>query len=304
MNRSRGCVLLTVALTMVTSLGCQRQLPPDRPANMASAMEIRKGFAKVGASSSSASVAPSQKPTGWATLRGTFKFEGTAPQRAALTVNKDVDVCAPGGRQVLSEALVVADDGGIKDVVIFVSQDLPNDDAWLHPAAKPGKTDTVVFDQKQCLFLTHVLAMQATQKLEILNSDPVGHNTNMSPERNSSFNSTIPVGGQAIYQPDSEERQPFSVTCSIHPWMQAWIITRNNSYFAVTHPDGSFEIPNLPSGVDLEFRIWQEKSRFVSSAMINGKPQDLPKGRLNWKLSATNESQNELDIRIPASVFQ
>lgn len=298
--------ILSLVLLSVTigAAGCQRQLPPDRPASAANVKTIRDGFATAGSSSASASDKPRQQPTGWATLRGVFRIEGSAPQRTALTVNKDAEICAPGGRQVLSEALVVAPEGGIKDVVIFVSEDLPNEEAWMHPSAKPGKTDLVVFDQKNCVFLSHVLALQTTQKLQILNSDPVGHNTNMSPERNSSFNSSIPVGGQAIYQPDSEERQPFSVACSIHPWMQAWILTRNNSYFAVTQSDGSFEIPNLPSGVDLEFRVWQEKGKFIPAAAINGKQQKLPKGRLTWKLSSTEESQNQLDIRIAASAFQ
>jgi hypothetical protein len=109
----------------------------------------------------------------------------------------------------------------------------------------------------------------------------------MSPDRNSSFNSTIPVGGRAAYQPRIQERQPFPATCSIHPWMQAWIIARDNSYFAVSAPDGSLE-----------------KTRFVPAATVNGKPQKLPKGKLVCRLSPTDDAQNQLDVRLDAAMFQ
>ena len=206
------------------------------------AQQLRASFAHVASRPAQASAQSAQQPTGWATLRGRITIDGQAPSRQPLAVNKDTDVCAPGGKSVLSEAVVVAADGGIKDVLIFLQSDIPDQEPWTHASAQPGKSGLIDFDQEHCVFLTHVLAMQTTQTLNILNSDPVGHNTNMSPDRNTSFNSTIPVGGRGVYQPRTEERQPFPVTCSIHPWMQAWIIARDNSYFAVTKPDGSFEI--------------------------------------------------------------
>jgi hypothetical protein len=67
-------------------------------------------------------------------------------------------------------------------------------DSWVHEVAK-GSTEEAQFDQKACMFLTHVAAYQTTQRIKVLNSDPVGHNTNMEPRRNVSMNQTIPVGG-------------------------------------------------------------------------------------------------------------
>ena len=92
---------MMIAAASFATFGCQRQLPPDRPANLANAEAIRQGFAKAGASSSSAGDKARQEPKGWATLRGAFKLDGTAPERAALTVNKDSEICAPAGRKVL-----------------------------------------------------------------------------------------------------------------------------------------------------------------------------------------------------------
>ena len=129
------------------------------------------------------------------------------------------------------------------------------------------KTDVVEFDQKDCIFLSHVLALQTSQTLKIMNSDTVGHNAKLDPKENSPFNQIIP-GKQSIdYKFTSQEAAPFPVACSIHPWMNAAILVRDNGYFAVTADDGSFEIPNLPAGIELEFRVWQEKSKFISTTL-------------------------------------
>jgi hypothetical protein len=291
-------------LMMSIGSGCQRTLAPDVAADNVKVAEIRLAFGQAGGGTADVDEGPQQEPTGWATLRGVFKLDGAAPSRAPLPVTKDVEVCAPGGRTPLSEAVLVGPDGGLKNVLLFLSRSIPDTEPWTHASAQPGKTDEVIFDQKECIFLSHVLAMQATQPLKILNSDPVGHNTNLSPDANPSFSLTIPSGGSSTYQPNAEERQPFSVICNIHPWMQAWIITRKNSYFAVTQEDGSFEIPNLPAGVDLEFRVWQEKSKFVSEATINGTSQTLPKGRLVLNLNPGDDATNQYEVAIPAAAFQ
>ena len=157
-----------------------------------------------------------------------------------------------------------------------------------------GFLKLVVFDQKECVFLTRLTAMQATQRLKILNSDPVGHNTKLEPRANSMFDRTIVAGGSDFDQPQAEEREPFSVSCAIHPWMKAWVITRSNSYFAVTGPDGSFEIPNLPAGVELEFRTWHEKSKFVQNVSVNGSKEKWSKG----KFSRTLQDGETLELSV------
>jgi len=206
----------------------------------------------------------------------------------------------PGGESIFSED-VVFDPAtkGLANVLVF-AEGIPAE--WAHPDAAPGKSGEVEFDQKRCVFLSHVLAMQSSQTLKILNSDPVGHNTNMSPRRNLPFNQSIPTSGYASYQPTAEESQPFDVRCSIHPWMKAWIIFRNDGYFAVTGKDGSFEIPNLPAGVPLTLRVWQEAADFVSSATVNGSAVEWPRGRITLTLQP--DEVQEWEVEIGASVFQ
>jgi hypothetical protein len=79
-------------------------------------------------------------------------------------------------------------------------------------------------------------------------------------------NPTVPALSSVMYDPQGEAAEPTSVGCSIHPWMTANMIARNNPYFAVTKPDGTFEIANVPAGVDLEFRVWHESLGQVKEA--------------------------------------
>jgi len=289
-------------LALAALVGCGRRLPVDQPPDLAAARQIRDGFQASVGDGGETPAATTQQPTGWATLRGVFKLGGTAPAPLPLKVDKDLEVCAPGSRPVYSEQVVVDDaTRGIANVVIY-ADGVPAE--WLHDDAKAAVAEEVIFDQKECTFLTHVLGMFATQRLKILNSDPIGHNTNLSPRNSAPFNQTIPAGGHTTYQPQGEEREPFSVVCSIHPWMQAWIITRSNGYFAVTGPDGTFEIPNLPAGVDLEFRVWQEKANFLQDVSVNGQPARWARGRLPLRLDAEDEAKNRLDVQVDVSVFQ
>ena len=80
------------------------------------------------------------------------------------------------------------------------------------------------------------------------------------------------------------------------------MITRNNGYFAVTKADGSFEIPNLPAGVELEFRVWQEKLSFVQAVKVNGEDKKWSKGRFKQTLTAGEPLK--LDVVIDGATLQ
>lgn len=234
------------------------------------------------------------EPTGFATLKGSFRFEGQPPSTPALSITKDEAVCAPGGKSVYDQDFVVdSASGGLANVLIYLDK-IPAE--WVH-ADMQGATDEVEFDQKECVFLTRLVAIQTTQSLRVLNSDPVGHNLMVA-----EFNETIPSGGSSIYKPRKEQRAPVEVRCAVHPWMKAWFINRDNGYFAVTQPDGSFEIPNLPAGVDLEFRVWHERTGPISEVTLNGEPATWSKGKLAVRLEP--DSETVMDVVLSDAVLQ
>lgn len=298
-------LLLPAAMLAVLAAGCQRSSGTAVWLDQGAVADLRKSLGEGAAGKTEAAAAA--EPTGFATIRGSFKLEGAPPARKTLAVNKDQDICMPGGQSALSEELVVDANGGIKDVVIYCITKMPKDDPkWEHPDYAAAKAQPLVFDQKNCVFLTHVLAARSTQTILVKNSDTKGHNANIVAKGKAlSGNILIASGGSSNYIPGGESPEPFDVSCNIHPWMSAKMLTRDNPCFAVTKADGTFEIKNVPAGVPLEFKIWQESSKFIQTAKLNGTAAKWPKGKLSLKDKdiLKPDEQRTLDVTVDVSLF-
>jgi hypothetical protein len=159
----------------------------------------------------------------------------------------------------------------------------------------------VVFDQKQCEFLSPVFAARVGQPVDVRNSDPIGHNTNIA---GTAFNQLIPAGQGTVYKPESETGMPTMVTCNIHPWMKAYAVFRKDGYVAVTANDGSFTIPDLPAGETIELQVWHERSTGPNGALGLDKPELkwTPKGRFQIKIEP-EEIKDLGTLEVPASAI-
>lgn len=223
----------------------------------------------------------------WGNLKGKFVYDGTAPTPTKLTVEKDVEVC--GKHNLVAEDLVVGADGGLANVIVY----LRTRDAKEHPDYAQAGSSKVDFDNKNCRFEPHVLAIRTSQTLVLKNSDPVAHNSNVQQLDGGGINPLIPPNGAAEHKFFSEQPVPVTVSCNIHPWMKGYIMPRKSPYFAVSGKDGSFQIKNLPAG-ELEFVAWQEKSGYLA---VPG----WERGRFTVKIA---EGDNDLGtIKCPASLF-
>jgi len=232
----------------------------------------------------------------WASLKGRFVFDGTPPTPAVITADKDVEVC--GKHKLVNEEVVVSEDGGLANVVIFVR----SKGVTVHPDLADGsKADAVVLDNKNCRFEPHVGFVQTGQALTIKNSDSVGHNSNIATMKNSPSNSLIPSDGSADVTFSRDEAIPAAVTCNIHPWMKAYLVIRPNPYGAVSGSDGSFVIENLPVGEELEFQLWHEKGGYLDEFTLGGKKADAKRGRIDFTVEAGGTDLG--DIVVPAKVF-
>ncbi len=301
MNRARELILVIVAgLALVVPAGCRRSVASPVRYSASNVAVLRTALGSTTAAAAEATAAA--QPTGWGTLKGVFKMVGTPPSPAQINITSDHAVCRPGNRPVYSGDIKVDPSGGIANVVIYLETKYPDGDpAWEHAryAALPKEVE---FDQKQCVFLTHVFAIRTSQVLKVLNSDPVGHNTKLEGGGNAlPGNSTVPAGASSIYVPGGEAAEPFKVICNIHPWMAAWGIVRKNPYFAVTDEKGAFELADLPAGVPLKFRLWHERTQFIRDATTSGTVDKLGKGRLELKLAGGE--QRALELSIPAAAF-
>ncbi len=292
----RWLLVAGLAAVCAAPLGCQARSESGVVAEATDVKTIREALLGEGGG---AAAADKPQGTGWATLKGTFTFEGEVPEFAAVVVNKDEATCAPGGHVPPQQLLVV--DGatrGIANIAIYA-----RDVSRVNDAAQPGE-EPLVFDQKDCVFLTHVMCLTVGTQIDIKNSDPVAHNTNIEGK----LNQLVPGGGGTVpWKAQREEASPIPVRCNIHPWMLAYMLPRANRYYAVTGKDGTFEIPNLPAGEEVEIQIWHESGSGANGALVveSDTAKELKwdrKGRITVNLKE-NEVR-EVNIVIPASAFR
>jgi hypothetical protein len=282
-----------LAILPVLATGCARHQSPDYST---SAADITRLASAAGGASAAAVVEEVANPTGWATVKGKFSLSGpvTLPP---IVVTKDPNVC---GNTSPNMSVVLGPGNSLQFVLIYLDTKLPTlDDPWVHPSYAETATATVDFDQKQCIFLSHVFGMRSTQKLKVLNSDTVGHNTAI---KAFGFDTIIPAGSSSMVDSVKAIKEPAPTACAIHPWMSAFIMATPHPYIAVTDENGEFEIKNVPAGVDLQFKIWQEKVRYVKSATVGGAPTTWPKGTMKVKLE--NDQVLEVDAVLDAASFQ
>lgn len=216
----------------------------------------------------------------WVTVKGQIVWDankGPVPKRAKIEATKDQEVAAKDKEFLTEDWVVNAKTNGIKNVVVWLAPEptakqladlkskklkvFPSfDKGDISPAvAKPAK-DVVEIDQPCCRFIPHVVAAQEGQKLLIKNSAPIPHNAKYVGNENGEGNPLIPAGGQfQLKEPLVKEKYPIELSCSIHPWMKAYIRVFDHPYFAVTDADGNFEIKNAPvlKG-QLRLFVWHE----------------------------------------------
>lgn len=288
-----------VLVSVLVFAGCQPNAQLGPVANAVSSTKIREAFTGGETENSGASESAAVSGTGWATIRGRFMFDGAPPAVTPYNVNKDQATCMVGGHAPLQETLLVDPASkGVANIAVFIRKV-----SRVHASAE-AKTESVLFDQKQCVFLTHVFPMTLGQAISIKNSDPVGHNTNI--EGKNGFNQTIPANETVDFKPQKQEAVPQAIRCSIHPWMIAYYLPRENGYFAITAADGSFEISNVPAGEKLEFQVWHENGAGPSGALVLDTPEAkelkwTSKGRFVATLA--EDEVREVKLTVPAAAF-
>ena len=108
---------------------------------------------------------------------------------------------------------------------------------------EPGR---VVMDQRNEMFVPHVLAVTVGTVVDFPNSDAIYHNV-FSLSRSKRFD----LGRYAAGKSKSivmDRTGMVRVLCDIHSHMNAFILVFNHPFFDVTDPDGHFELPGLPPG--------------------------------------------------------
>jgi plastocyanin len=183
-------------------------------------------------------------------LKGTAKFEGSALKPARIDMSSDPTCAKAHTTPATTEDLVIGANGGLANVIVYVSDGLG--DRTFEPPQQPA-----VIEQKGCQYKPHVLALQANQKLDVVNDDATTHNIHPMPNNNREWNKTQPHG-MPVEETFAREEIAIPVKCNVHPWMRGYIAVFKHPYFVVSDKDGNFDLKDLPPGT-YTIKAWQEK---------------------------------------------
>ncbi len=186
-------------------------------------------------------------------ITGTVKLDGTAPHMKGIDMSKDPwCVKQHANDPAHLELVVVGKDNGLGNVVLYISEGLSGDALNAKPTAVP------VFDQKNCLYTPHVLAMDVGQEFKVETSDQTAHNIHPEPNPltgNIPWNQSQPPGAPPVTK-SWKAVEMIHVKCNIHPWMSGYFAVVKGPY-AITGEDGSYTIENVPPG-SYTVTAWQE----------------------------------------------
>ncbi len=179
------------------------------------------------------------------TITGKVVYNGTVKKRTVLPT-KDKSVCGKSRKVPL---VLVGDGGAVQDAVVYL-KDVAQGKPWPETAKK-----TPVLDQKDCIFVPHVQVARRG-KIDIVNSDPVLHNTHGYYGKRTAFNLALPEQGVTVTKV-LKRPGTVKVDCDAHGWMLGWVQVVDNPYFFQTGADGAFTIGDVPPG-DYTMVVWQE----------------------------------------------
>lgn len=230
----------SAGVALLFTLGCGKKPRSDAP----------EATADVPAPSASApGTAAGSVPAGLGKITGKVIFSGTPPTPEAIRMDAD-PFCKSHGGAGVSETIVVGADGALKNALIFLK-----DGTKGKPFTRP-KTK-VLLDQVGCQYVPHVAGVMVGQKIEIRNSDETLHNVHASPTVNPSFNIGQPMKGMTAEKTFNAPEVVVRFKCDVHPWMAAYLGVFDHPWFAVSGPDGTFTIADVPAGT-YTVEAWHE----------------------------------------------
>ena len=175
-------------------------------------------------------------PATAATVSGTVKFDGAAPKAAKIDMSQDAN--CQGSNTAEN---VVVSGGHLENVFVYVKEGLGS-------RTFDVPKEAVELVQSGCRYKPHVLGVMAGQTIKIVNGDPTTHNIHPTPKDNREWNESQAPKAAPLEKSFAREETMLPVKCNQHPWMRMFVNMVKSPFYAVTGPDGKFEIKGLPPG--------------------------------------------------------
>lgn len=187
------------------------------------------------------------------TVEGAVYYRGEVPIKKIIPT-KDREVCGASREE---PRIRVDANQGVESAVVYLV-DVKAGKAW------PEQSKPPTLDNVECRFEPEVQVIREGP-LDVVNKDPVLHNTHGYYGKRTAFNLALPNKDQRI-PVELKRAGTVRVDCDAHGWMEGWIYVVDNPYYAVTGPDGKFTIGDVPAG-DYKLVVAQPYAGVVEQAV-------------------------------------
>ncbi|SRR5579884_243249 len=164
----------------------------------------------------------------------------------------------------------INDKGGVANVYVWVQPP----EGFFFKIDTLNKTwpEEVVLDVPACAFRQRATVLfpsyrdplmpqrylDTGQRVVVRNSSLLSHRLRWDDNATNQGENPFLIPGGSFTLPVKQTNNLIRFFCTIHPWMMAHARTFEHPFAAVTGPDGSYEIHNVPRGVPLRLVAWHE----------------------------------------------
>lgn len=200
------------------------------------------------------------------TVRGRVRLAGTElPAPAVIENTTDPEVC--GRVQRAGDLVVDADSRAIANVIVSL-RDVPGEHV-----PSPVQPSRLVLDNRDCQFVPRVAVLTVGSTIEAVSHDDVLHTVHLYGALE--HNIALP-DASASRTVTVDEPGMIAVLCDVHGWMKAYVRVDAHPFHAVTGPDGTFAIDDVPAG-SYQLEVWHERlgSQTVTVRVERGAGDEL-----------------------------
>jgi len=206
-----------------------------------------------------------------------------------------------GGAVMDSEQLLVnAKDRGVANVVLWMDRKPGQPPLRVHPSYAELAQAKVTLTTKGKAFVPHVALARTNQPVVISNPDPHGYNVKAELFNNQAFNVLLKSGDTWDLKFQGREPTPTKLEDSIHAWMSAYLLVRDDPYAAISDASGKLKIKRLPVG-EWTFVVWHETG-YMRKANLAGKDVEWQRGRVTLEIKPGENNLGE--VKLPPGNFR